>query len=35
MHGWIVGDLARRRPVAESMAALIDHCEAARHGAAL
>jgi hypothetical protein len=28
MHGWIVGELARRRPVAESMAALIDQCEA-------
>ena len=30
MHGWIVGELARRRPVAESMAALIDQCEVAR-----
>ncbi len=30
MHGWIVGELARRRPVAESMAALIDQCEATR-----
>ena len=30
MHGWIVGELARRRPVAESMAALIDRCEASR-----
>lgn len=29
-HNWIVGELARRRPVAQSMAALIDHCEAAR-----
>ena len=30
IHGWIGGELARRRPVAESMAALIDECEAAR-----
>jgi hypothetical protein len=30
MHGWIVGELSRNRPVAESMAALIDECEAAR-----
>jgi hypothetical protein len=29
MHGWIVGELARRRSVAESMASLIDQCEAA------
>jgi hypothetical protein len=28
-HGWIVAELARCRPVAESMAALIDQCEAA------
>lgn len=28
MHGWIVDELARRRPVAKSMAALIDTCEA-------
>src|SRR5262249_6170830 len=27
---WIVGELARRRPVAESIASLIDQCEAAR-----
>jgi hypothetical protein len=27
-HAWIVGELARRRPVADSMAALIDRCEA-------
>ncbi len=30
IHGRIVGELARRRPVAESMAALIEWCEAAR-----
>lgn len=30
MHGWIVGELARQRPVAEVMAALIDQCEAIR-----
>lgn len=29
MHDWIVGELARRRQFAESMAALIGHCEAA------
>lgn len=29
-RGWIVAGLARGRPVAESMAALIDQCEAAR-----
>jgi hypothetical protein len=28
-HGWIVAELARGRPVAESMTALIDQCEAA------
>lgn len=28
-HGWIVAELARRRPVAEAMASLIDQCEAA------
>lgn len=28
MHGWIVAELDRRRPVAESMGALIDQCEA-------
>lgn len=28
MHGWIVVELARRRPIAKSMAALIDQCEA-------
>lgn len=27
-NGWIVAELARRRPIAISMAALIDHCEA-------
>ena len=32
MHGWIEGELARRASVAESMANLIDQCEAAhRH----
>jgi hypothetical protein len=30
MHGWIVDELARRRSAAESMAVLIDQCEAAR-----
>lgn len=30
MHGWIVSELACHRPVAESMAALIDRCEACR-----
>lgn len=30
MHGWIVAELARHRPVAESMTALIDQCEAVR-----
>jgi hypothetical protein len=30
MHGWIVGELTRRRPAAESMTALIDECEANR-----
>jgi hypothetical protein len=30
IHGWIVNELARCRPVAESMTVLIDHCEAAR-----
>jgi hypothetical protein len=30
MHNWIVGELAHRRPVANSMAALIDQCETAR-----
>jgi hypothetical protein len=30
MHGWIVDELSRRRPVAEAMAALIDQCETAR-----
>jgi hypothetical protein len=30
VHGWIVGELARCRPVAESMAGLIDQCETAR-----
>jgi hypothetical protein len=29
MHGRIVGELARQRPVSEVMAALIDQCEAA------
>jgi hypothetical protein len=29
-HDWIVAELARRRPVAEAMSALIDKCEAAR-----
>lgn len=29
MHGWVVDELARWRPVAESMDALIDLCEAA------
>ena len=29
-HGWIVAELALGRPVTESMAALIDRCEAAR-----
>ena len=28
-HGWVVSELARRRPVAESMAALMGLCEAA------
>ena len=28
MHDWIVAELAARRPVAESMARLIDECEA-------
>lgn len=30
MHDWILHELTRRRPVAESMAALIDKCEALR-----
>jgi HEAT repeats len=30
MHGWIVDELTRRRPVAESMTSLIDQCDAAR-----
>jgi hypothetical protein len=30
IHDWIVGELALHRPIAESMAALIDECEAAR-----
>jgi hypothetical protein len=30
MHRWVLGELARHRPTAESMAALIDQCEAAR-----
>lgn len=30
MHYWIVGEIARRRPVADSMAALIEQCEQAR-----
>ncbi len=30
LHGWIVAELAHRRPVANSMAALIDHCEASQ-----
>jgi hypothetical protein len=30
MHGWIVAELARRRPIAESMGMLIDQCESAR-----
>lgn len=29
-HGWIVEELARRRPIGEVMSALIDKCEAAR-----
>lgn len=29
-HGWIVAELARRRPVAEAMASLLDQCESAR-----
>jgi len=29
LHGWIVAELTRKRPVAESMAALIDQCETA------
>jgi hypothetical protein len=29
-HAWIVAELARRRSVADSMATLIDQCEAAR-----
>jgi hypothetical protein len=29
-HGWVVDELARRRPIAESMASLIARCEAAR-----
>ena len=29
MYHWIVAELARRRPVAESMSLLIDQCEAA------
>ena len=28
VYGWIAGEFARRRPIAESMAALIDRCEA-------
>lgn len=28
MHAWIVAELARRRPIAESMTALIDRCDA-------
>jgi HEAT repeats len=30
LHGWILSELGRRRLIAESMAALIDQCEAAR-----
>ncbi len=30
IHGWLAAELARGRPVAESMAALIDQCEASR-----
>jgi hypothetical protein len=30
MYGWIVSELGRRRPVAQSMAGLIDQCEAGR-----
>lgn len=29
-HGWVVEELARRRPIAEAMSDLIDKCEAAR-----
>lgn len=30
MHGWIVGELARGRPMVVSISALIDQCEAGR-----